>query len=172
MRLAFGDCMLDTERYELRRAGQGIALEPRAFRVLAYLLRHAGRAVAKQELVQACWPAPSSETVSQEYALRNCLMKIRQAIGNAGMPQAVLETVRGYGYRVTAMVTVLPPAPCRRTTRTSLRYLSPVCHPRSSPGAASSPCDAAPWWRNPLGRGETPRTSGWSSRRFIRPARR
>ena len=110
MRFAFGDCTLDTERYELRRAGQVVALEPLAFRVLAYLLRHAGRAVAKQELVQACWPGPSSEATSQEYALRNCLMKIRQAVGDAGTPQAVIETVRGYGYRVTAAVTVLPPA--------------------------------------------------------------
>ena len=56
MRFVFGDCTLDTERYELRRSGQVVALEPRAFRVLAYLLRHAGRAVAKQELLQACWP--------------------------------------------------------------------------------------------------------------------
>ena len=109
MRFVFGDCDLDTERYELRRAGQVVALEPRAFRVLAYLLRHAGRAVAKQALVQACWPGTSSETISQEYALRNCLMKIRQAVGDAGTPQAVIETVRGYGYRVTAAVTVLPP---------------------------------------------------------------
>jgi DNA-binding winged helix-turn-helix (wHTH) protein/tetratricopeptide (TPR) repeat protein len=109
MRFVFGDCTLDTERYELHRAGQVVALEPRAFRVLAYLLRYAGRAVAKQELLQACWPAPSSEAISQEYALRNCLMKIRQAIGNAGTLQAVIETVRGYGYRVTAAVTLLPP---------------------------------------------------------------
>jgi DNA-binding winged helix-turn-helix (wHTH) protein/tetratricopeptide (TPR) repeat protein len=107
MRFVFGDCTLDTERYELRRAGQVIALEPRAFRVLAYLLRHTGRAVAKQELLQACWPAPSPEAISQEYALRNCLMKIRQMIGNTGTPQAVIETVRGYGYRVAVVVTVL-----------------------------------------------------------------
>ena len=36
-------------------------------------------------------------------------MKIRQAVGDAGTPQAVIETVRGYGYRGTATVTVLPP---------------------------------------------------------------
>jgi hypothetical protein len=36
-------------------------------------------------------------------------MKIRQAVGNAGTLQAVIETVRGYGYRVTAVVMVLPP---------------------------------------------------------------
>jgi class 3 adenylate cyclase/tetratricopeptide (TPR) repeat protein len=109
MRFVFGDCTLDTERYELRRAGQVVALAPRAFRVLAYLLQHAGRAVAKQALVQACWPGPAAERLSQEYALRNCLMKIRQAVGEAGTPQAVIETVRGYGYRVTTAVTVLPP---------------------------------------------------------------
>src|SRR5215468_7832469 len=96
MRFGFGDCTLDTERYELRRAGQVIALEPRALRVLAYLLRYADRAVAKEELVQACWPGPLSEALSQEYALRNCLMKIRQAVGDAGRSQAVIATIRGY----------------------------------------------------------------------------
>jgi hypothetical protein len=34
MRFLFGDCDLDTNRYELRRAGQAVALEPKAFRVL------------------------------------------------------------------------------------------------------------------------------------------
>jgi hypothetical protein len=36
-------------------------------------------------------------------------MKIRRAVGDAGTPQTVIETVRGYGYRVIAAVTVLPP---------------------------------------------------------------
>ena len=108
MRFVFGNCDLDTERYELRRAGQVVSLEPRALRVLTYLLRHAGRAVTKQELVQACWPG-NAETTDTEYALRNCLHKIRQAVGDAGTQQAVIETVRGYGYRwVTAVTTLLP----------------------------------------------------------------
>ena len=109
MRFVFGGYTLDTERYELRWAGQVVALEPRAFRVLVHLLQHAGRAVSKQALVQACWPGPPSEAISQEYALRNCLMKIRQAVGDTATQQAMIETVRGYGYRVTAAVTVLPP---------------------------------------------------------------
>jgi DNA-binding winged helix-turn-helix (wHTH) protein len=107
MRFVFGNCMLDTERYELRRAGQVIALEPRAFRVLVYLLRHAGRAVAKQELVQACWPGTAEASYS-EYALHNCLHKIRQAVGDAGTLRAVIETVRGYSYRWVTPVTTLP----------------------------------------------------------------
>jgi DNA-binding winged helix-turn-helix (wHTH) protein len=177
MRFVFGNCMLDTERYELRRAGQLVALEPRAFRVLAYLLQHAGRAVAKHDLVQACWPNPSSESISQEYALRNCLMKIRQAVGEPGTPQAVIETVRGYGYRVTAAVTVLPPeglaaGPCCRTRHTARRYLLPVCPPGLSRDGVSSLCCAPPWWRISPGCGGMPRMSGQSSRRFIPPVKR
>jgi DNA-binding winged helix-turn-helix (wHTH) protein len=35
---AFGEFELNEERYELRRAGAPIRLEPKAFRVLAYLI--------------------------------------------------------------------------------------------------------------------------------------
>ena len=34
----FGDCTLDTDSHELCRAGQGVALEPKVFQVLLYLL--------------------------------------------------------------------------------------------------------------------------------------
>ena len=43
MRYVFGECELDTERYELRRRGQVVALEPLALRVLAYFVQHAGQ---------------------------------------------------------------------------------------------------------------------------------
>jgi DNA-binding winged helix-turn-helix (wHTH) protein len=59
MRFVFGDCDLDTERYEFRRAGRSIALEPKVFKVLTYLLQRAGRAVAKHDLLEAFWPGIS-----------------------------------------------------------------------------------------------------------------
>jgi WD40 repeat protein/DNA-binding winged helix-turn-helix (wHTH) protein len=107
MRFVFGECDLDAERYELRRAGHAVALEPKAFRVLAHLLRHHGRAVAKQDLLQEFWPG-ISDAHYREYSLRNCLHKIRQAVGDAGTQRAVIETVRSYGYRFAAAVTLLP----------------------------------------------------------------
>jgi WD40 repeat protein/DNA-binding winged helix-turn-helix (wHTH) protein len=110
MHFVFGDCELDTERYELRRAGHAVALEPKAFRVLAHLLRHHGRAVAKQDLLQEFWPG-ISDAHYKEYSLRNCLHKIRQAVGDAGTQQAVIETVRRYGYRFAAEVTLLATDP-------------------------------------------------------------
>jgi DNA-binding winged helix-turn-helix (wHTH) protein len=36
MRYVFGDYTLDTERYELRRAGVLVKVQPKAFEVLAY----------------------------------------------------------------------------------------------------------------------------------------
>ena len=110
MRYVFGECELDTERYELHRRGQVVALEPLALRVLAYFVRHPGQAVAKGDLFQAFWPGAAAESY-KEYSLRNCLTKIRQAVGDAGTPRAVFDTVRRYGYRFTAEVTVLPSAP-------------------------------------------------------------
>ncbi len=56
MRYVFGDCILDTQRYELRRAGTRIPLRPKVFQVLAYLLAHRDRLVAKQELLEHLWP--------------------------------------------------------------------------------------------------------------------
>src|SRR5215475_13579960 len=110
MRYVFGECELDTECHELRRQGQVVALEPLALRVLAYFVQHPGQAVAKGDLFQAFWPGAAEESY-KEYALRNCLTKIRQAVGDAGTQRAVLDTVRRYGYRFTAAVTVLPSAP-------------------------------------------------------------
>jgi DNA-binding winged helix-turn-helix (wHTH) protein len=110
MRYRFGECEFDTERYELRRAGQVVALAPLAMRVLTYFVQHPGQAVAKAALWQAFWPGAAEERY-KEYSLRNCLAKIRQAVGDAGTLRAVIETVQRYGYRFTAEVTVLPTPP-------------------------------------------------------------
>ena len=110
MRFLFGECMLDTERYELRRAGQVVPLVPKAFRVLLYLVQHHGRAVGKQDLLHTFWP-DTADAHYKEYALRNCLYKIRKAIGAAEAHGVVIETVRSYGYRFTAAVSILPPDP-------------------------------------------------------------
>src|SRR4029453_715458 len=110
MRYVFGECELDPEGYELRRRGQVVAREPLALRVLAYFVQYPGQAVAKGDLFQAFWPGAAEESY-KEYSLRNCLTKIRQAVGDAGTPRAILDTVRRYGYRFTAEVTALPSAP-------------------------------------------------------------
>ena len=102
---AFGDFELDEERCELRRTGVPIKLEPKAFRVLAYLIQHRDRVVTRDELRERFW---SGEFVTDS-ALAHCLVKARQAAGDGGMTQQVIKTVHGHGYRFVAAVVTRQP---------------------------------------------------------------
>jgi DNA-binding winged helix-turn-helix (wHTH) protein len=101
---AFGDFELDEDLYELRCAGAPIRLEPKAFRVLTYLIQHRGRAVARDELLKQFWPG---EFVTDS-ALAHCIEKARQAVGDGGTTQRIIKTVHGHGYRfIVSVVTRL-----------------------------------------------------------------
>ena len=96
----FGEFALDEERCELRRAGAPIKIEPKAFRVLAYLIQHRERVVARDELFKQFW---SGEFVTDS-ALAHCIVKARQAVDDGGVTQRVIKTVHGHGYRFIAAV--------------------------------------------------------------------
>src|SRR5712692_712818 len=100
----FADCLLDTQCYPLRRAGQSIPLRPKVFQVLLYLLTHRDRVVPKQELCEQVW---SAQAVS-DATIENCLKAIRHAIGDTGQAQRLIETRYGQGYRFVAAVTLSP----------------------------------------------------------------
>ena len=55
MRYQFGDFELATERYELRRSGIALHVEPLVFDLILFLLRHAGRVVNRDEIVEGVW---------------------------------------------------------------------------------------------------------------------
>ena len=95
MRYVFGDYTLDTDRYELRRAGTPVSLGPKPFALLTYLLQHRDRAVAKEELLAQLWP----QQFVSESVLTSCMLVVRQALGDSGQAQQLIKTVRGRGYR-------------------------------------------------------------------------
>jgi predicted ATPase/DNA-binding winged helix-turn-helix (wHTH) protein len=95
MRYVFGDYTLDTDRYELRRAGTLVSLGPKPFALLTYLLQHRDRAVAKEELLVQLWP----QQFVSESVLTSCMLVVRQALGDSGQAQQLIKTVRGRGYR-------------------------------------------------------------------------
>lgn len=94
----FGDCELDLERFELRRAGEAVHVEPQVFEVLAYLVTHRERVVPKTELLDAVW---GNRFVSDS-ALTSRLKVARRAVGDDGRSQSVIATVHGRGYRFVA----------------------------------------------------------------------
>ena len=94
--LAFGPFELDTERFELRREGKPVTLEPRTFDLLALLARNMGRTVTKDEIFATVW---KGRAVS-DAALSSQVKAARQALGDSGARQAVIATVHGRGFRL------------------------------------------------------------------------
>ncbi|HSB36500.1 MAG TPA: winged helix-turn-helix domain-containing protein [Thermoanaerobaculia bacterium] len=111
---AFLGMELDEERFELRRAGQPVRLEPRALDVLFFLVRNRDRVVSKEELIEKVWDV---KFVS-ESALHHSIRKVREAIAEA-TDQEVIHTVHGRGFRFVAPLDgapAPPPAPGSTTT--------------------------------------------------------
>jgi len=55
MRYQFSDFELTTERYELRRNGIALHVEPLVFDLILLLLRSPGRVVSREEMVERIW---------------------------------------------------------------------------------------------------------------------
>jgi pimeloyl-ACP methyl ester carboxylesterase len=93
--VAFEDLELDLSQLELRRSGVRVPIEPQVFEVLAYLVDHRDRVVAKEELMDNVW---GGRFVS-EAAVTSRIKQARQAIGDNGQAQRLIRTVHGHGYR-------------------------------------------------------------------------
>ena len=89
----FYNYILDEARRELRRTGQLVAVEPKVFQVLLYLLQHRDRVVSKEELLEQCWP----EAFVSEAALTRCLTKLRKVVQTDRTAPPVIKTLHGQG---------------------------------------------------------------------------
>ena len=95
-RLCAGDLELDLLAREARRDGRRIELQPREFRLLEYLLRHAGQVVTRTMLLEAVWDYhfdPQTNVIDVHVS------RLRQKIDH-GFARPLLHTVRGAGYRL------------------------------------------------------------------------
>jgi DNA-binding winged helix-turn-helix (wHTH) protein/class 3 adenylate cyclase/tetratricopeptide (TPR) repeat protein len=130
MRYAFADCLLATQLYTLSRAGLAIPLRPKAFQVLRYLLAHRSHLVSKEELCAHVWPA---QFIS-DATIEGCIKRARQAMGDTGRTQQLMQTRRGYGYRFVGAVEERPAAPPAQAPTVMLRLWP-----------ATPPQDDTPW---------------------------
>ncbi|MGE0257815.1 MAG: winged helix-turn-helix domain-containing tetratricopeptide repeat protein [Alphaproteobacteria bacterium] len=104
MLLAFGDYRLDSARRELRRGGEIVNLEPKAFDLLTYIMRHRDRVVSKDDLLQEVWGG----RIVSEAALTTRINAVRRAIGDDGAAQRLVRTFARKGIRFVGEVTQLP----------------------------------------------------------------
>ena len=91
----FNDCVLDTDRRELRRGAALVGVEPQVFDLLVHLLRHRDRVVSKDELLAAIWHG----RIVSESALFNRINAARGAIGDSGSGQRLIKTLPRKGLR-------------------------------------------------------------------------
>ncbi|MET0169335.1 MAG: response regulator transcription factor [Aliihoeflea sp.] len=93
-----GDLELDRLSHSVRRAGKEIVLQPREFRLLEYLMRHAGQVVTRTMLLENVWDYhfdPQTNVIDVHVS------RLRSKI-EKGFDSAVLHTVRGAGYMLKA----------------------------------------------------------------------
>ena len=96
----FENYALDTERRELRRAGNLITLEPQVFDLLEYLVRHRERVVTKDDLIASIWRG----RIVSESALSTRINALRVAIGDSGEEQRLIRTLPRRGLRFVGAV--------------------------------------------------------------------
>lgn len=112
MRYAFADCLLDTDRHELTRAGNPVEVEPQVFDLLVLLAANAGQLVTKDALVEAVWQG----RIVSESAISARIAAARKVVGDDGKAQAVIRTVARKGVQMVAEVAVeVPDAPAALT---------------------------------------------------------
>lgn len=95
-RLVVGDLALELLAREARRGTTKIELQPREFRLLEYLMRHAGQVVTRTMLLEAVWDYhfdPQTNVIDVH------ISRLRQKIDH-GFDKPMLQTVRGAGYRL------------------------------------------------------------------------
>jgi two-component system OmpR family response regulator len=97
-KLVAADLEMDLLSRGVRRAGQKIDLQPREFRLLEYLLRHAGQVVTRTMLLEGVWDYhfdPQTNVIDVHVS------RLRQKVDKP-FPTALIHTVRNAGYMLRA----------------------------------------------------------------------
>ena len=97
-KLVVEDLELDLLSRQVRRAGQKIDMQPREFRLLEYLMRHAGQVVTRTMLLEGVWDYhfdPQTNVIDVHVS------RLRQKIDKP-FPIPLIQTVRNAGYMLRA----------------------------------------------------------------------
>jgi len=98
-RLDVGDLELDLLTRGAKRSGTDIELQPREFRLLEYLMRHAGQVVTRTMLLEGVWDYhfdPQTNVIDVH------ISRLRQKL-DKGFDSPLLHTMRGAGYSIRAV---------------------------------------------------------------------
>ena len=100
MTFSFGDCEIDIERRELRRAKIAVHVEPQVFDLLVYLVQNRDRVVSKDDLIASVWGG----RIVSDSTLTTRINAARTAVGDSGEEQKLIRTIARKGLRFVGTV--------------------------------------------------------------------
>lgn len=100
-----GSLVLDPGTHRIAYLGQELKLGPTEFKLLHYLMTHAERVHSRSSLLDKVW---GDHVFIEERTVDVHVKRLREALGAAG---TMVETVRGAGYRLTAIAAIHASSP-------------------------------------------------------------
>ena len=97
-RIEIAGLMLDAATHRVSWQDQPVKLGPTEFRLLHFFMKHAERVHSRAQLLDKVW---GDHVFIEERTVDVHVKRLRESLGGAG---AMIETVRGAGYRLTAQV--------------------------------------------------------------------
>jgi two-component system phosphate regulon response regulator PhoB len=94
--VTLGALMLDPATHRVSWEGEPLKLGPTEFKLLNFLMKHPERVHSRAQLLDKVW---GDHVFIEERTVDVHVKRLREALGGAG---ALVETVRGVGYRLTA----------------------------------------------------------------------
>ncbi len=88
---------LDEDRHSAVGAQGPINLTPREFELLASLMKDAGKVITREELLREAW---GWEYITETKTVDTHIKRLRDKLSASGFDPGIIETVRGYGYRL------------------------------------------------------------------------
>jgi len=98
----FDDVEVREREFTLTKAGKVLAVEPKAFRTLLFLLHNPQRLITKEELLNTVW----GDAAVTEGSLTRCVWLLRTALGDDIHQPRYIKTVATVGYRFVCKVEV------------------------------------------------------------------
>src|SRR5271155_2509627 len=91
----FADVEVREREFTLIKAGKVLAVEPKAFRTLLFLLHNPQRLISKEELLNSLW----GDAAVTEGSLTRCIWLLRRLLEDDIHEPRYIETVATVGYR-------------------------------------------------------------------------
>lgn len=104
-----GELLLDAATYRVSLGGRELKVGPTEFKLLHYLMKHPERVHTRGTLLDRIW---GDHVFIEERTVDVHVKRLRESLGDAG---AMIETVRGAGYRLTAQ----PQTPAKTKSSTT-----------------------------------------------------